>query len=184
MNTSSALNLVPRREHRRSGLGLLEMLLVMAVAALILGAVMRFYSDASSKHDANETVAEVVQLVSVVHQVYGGQRDYSGLTTSSMLATGLFPKKYLSSDGSTIVTPGGGIILGLNGTANPGSVINFWIYGASRTTCIEIATADWGDILEDRNINGNSYSHYVFSPVQANEMCLDGNSNQIGFNFY
>lgn len=176
---------VPFAARRRRGSMLLEILLGLAILAMAIAGVMLFYNQSVNQQNATATVEEVIQLSTAVHQMYAGSTSYAGLSTLAVYNSKLLDHKYFSDEGNTLNTPGGGQILGLNGTrAFDTAVMNFWIYYASRETCIQIATADWGDMIEDRNINGNSYSDNVFTPSMADGACKSGNNNEIGFNLY
>lgn len=176
---------VPLAASRRRGSMLLEILLGLAILAMAIAGVMLFYNQSVNQQNASATVEEVIQLSTAVHQMYAGTTSYSGLSTLALYNSRLLDHKYFSDEGNTLNTPGGGQILGLNGTrAFDTAVMNFWIYYVSRETCIQIATADWGNMIEDRNINGNSYSDSVFTPSMADGACKSGNDNEIGFNLY
>lgn len=172
--------------YRKVGFSLIELALVLAVTALIVGGVMLMFETASMNQKSADIIEEINLTMQVAHDLTKGAPSYKGLNSSLIAQSGLFPDKWVGSDKASLVNPFGGAITA-NSAANagsPGRVINLWVYALPRRACEDLLTKDFGDTVIDRNVNGRAdYGTRTTPPGEAAYYCQQGSNNFIGFNF-
>lgn len=97
-----------KRSHNNMlGVTLLEIMLVMAIAAMVIVMSIRYYATASASEQANILVEQIQSVISAVDGVTQGSGSYSGVNNSSIVA--LMPNTGLSTSwGGTITVTGTG----------------------------------------------------------------------------
>jgi len=66
------------------GVTLLEMMLVMAIAAIIVVLAVRYYQNASDGQKANQIQDEILNIISAADNIAQGPGTYSGITTTAV----------------------------------------------------------------------------------------------------
>ncbi|EGO3793633.1 prepilin-type N-terminal cleavage/methylation domain-containing protein, partial [Escherichia coli] len=61
------------------GLSLIEASMVLALSAIVVSGVMYYYQSASDNNKTQNTVSELMSIVSAVNGLYAGQQNYKGL---------------------------------------------------------------------------------------------------------
>lgn len=97
-------------QHNRKtipGVTLLEIMLVLAIAALVVVMSIRYYLTSVTAQQANSTIAQMQAIVNAASTIVGDTGDYSVVNTASV--TALMPDKTLNSAwGSAITLSGSG----------------------------------------------------------------------------
>jgi Tfp pilus assembly protein PilE len=105
--------MVMRRTYKSMlGVTLLEIMLVLAIAALVIVMSIRFYQQASTSGKINAALSQVQGIVAAVESWQTAtQQPYSNLTSMTVI------KDYLPSQNASLVNPWGGTVsLGTQGS--------------------------------------------------------------------
>jgi major structural subunit of bundle-forming pilus len=166
---------------RRRGFTLIELAMVLAIAALIIGSVMLFFGSASTNQKTNDVTQETANIAQIVRGLYSGQPDYSGITTASIASSSQMPNKWVSGNtlrngfqGSVTVTPSGA-----NNAQFAVSFSNLPDYA-----CTKIATYDFG--TGSYGVTAGTTTQYgsPLTPVAAEAACNGGSGNTLTFYLY
>lgn len=88
---------------RKAGFTLLEIIVVLAIVALLIGSIMRMYQSAQVERNTEESMAELVAIQDAVHNLGSNQSDYGWLQSNgaqTIAQSSLLPTKYLTATGS------------------------------------------------------------------------------------
>lgn len=91
----------------QKGLSLIEASMVLALSAIVVSGVMYYYQSASDNNKTQNTVSELMSIVSAVNGLYAGQQDYNGLTEQVLYNTSAVPENYKNSSTKGITHPFG-----------------------------------------------------------------------------
>lgn len=134
----------------QKGRSMIEMLGVLAIVGILSVGGIAGYSKAMIKAKSSRLIAQASELVVNIRSLYVSQKDFTGLTSESLLKTGAVPKDMLkdstnTSDNKIIHTYGGEIIV-FQSEIESGLPKAFEIYltGLDSHTCVALATMDWG----------------------------------------
>lgn len=83
----------PRPVPQQRGITLIEVAMVLAIAAVVIGGAMALYLSTSNQRKTTETTQLVVSAVQKLSDLYQGQ-DMKGLTGQIAVAFGVLPKTY------------------------------------------------------------------------------------------
>jgi len=160
-------------------MSLLELLLVLAIAALVVAGVMLFFANASASQRTNDAISEVGQIVEVVHSLYGGTTSYSGLSTSVVAASKQLPNKW-SDQSSTVVDPFSGTVTITPESASGGSNNAFTVEfdGLPDQACAKMATMDFGNVVLDISVDGTDLGNTPATGTNISSVCASGSANQ------
>ncbi|MEB7221785.1 pilus assembly protein [Escherichia coli] len=187
----------------QKGLSLIEASMVLALSAIVVSGVMYYYQSASDNNKTQNTVSELMSIVSAVNGLYAGQQNYSGLNKQVLYNTSAVPENYKNTANQDITHPfGDSIDVGPvgNGGENGYYVL---LKQIPKAACINLATMNFGtsmagvgvgvnsdklksstNNLQKINSNstvqkGNVYGG-AFTPTQASSACT-GDYNDIGY---
>lgn len=180
----------------QKGLSLIEASMVLALSAIVVSGVMYYYQSASDNNKTQNTVSELMSIVSAINGLYAGQQNYSGLKEEVLYNTSAVPENYKDTNNRSITHPFGDSI-------NIGPVNNGGYYvllnKIPKAACINLATMNFGtsmagvgvvdnkDILAKATpkpltanaVSGTVYSS-AFTPTQASSACSN-DYNNIGY---
>lgn len=88
------------------GVTLLEIMLVLAIAAMIIVMSVRYYQSAQANQQANAVLSEIQAITASADALAQGTGSYAGLTTDTVIP--MLPSSVIH--GGTINTPWGGTI--------------------------------------------------------------------------
>jgi len=169
-----------RRLNNR-GVTLVEVMMVLGVMAFLLGLVMTIMGSVNQSRHADELKQEIITLAQISNELSNSRVDFSNIQASSVIQSGLLPKKYIAGD--QIVTPSGGHII-LENYGEYQNTISFWAYGLTRDECMLIVTTDFSGITSAMNTNWVYDSGGIpYTTQRADSSCQAGTSNYIGMNF-
>ncbi len=131
---------------KMAGVTLLEVMLVLAVAAMIIVMSVRYYQSATNSQQANTTLQMIQGITAAADGMAQGTGTYSAVTTSSI--TSLMPNNNMNTPWGTAVTvstPGAGSTYTMLFPGMPAAVCNQLINrlsGNSKYTTISACAAD------------------------------------------
>ncbi|HBA8920665.1 TPA: pilus assembly protein, partial [Escherichia coli] len=182
----------------QKGLSLIEASMVLALSAIVVSGVMYYYQAASDNNKTQNTVSELMSIVSAVNGLYAGQQNYNGLDSSVLYNTSAVPENYKNSTTKGITHPfGGDISVGGRGT-NGDDGYYVLLKDIPKAACINLATMNFGTSMagigtgaDENNIkNANTqtlntgtqvskgqYYGGAFTPSQAASACSDDSNN-------
>lgn len=128
----------------QKGLSLIEASMVLALSAIVVSGVMYYYQSASDNNKTQNTVSELMSIVSAVNGLYAGQQNYKGLTEQVLYNTSAVPENYKNSSTQGITHPFGDDIdvgpIGNNGENGYYVLLN----KIPKAACINLATMNFG----------------------------------------
>ncbi|HHU2117506.1 TPA: pilus assembly protein, partial [Escherichia coli] len=69
-----------RKNKMEKGLSLIEASMVLALSAIVVSGVMFYYQSASDSNKTQNTVSQVMSVMSAINGLYVGQASYTDLT--------------------------------------------------------------------------------------------------------
>lgn len=184
----------------QKGLSLIEASMVLALSAIVVSGVMYYYQSASDNNKTQNTVSELMSIVSAVNGLYAGQQNYSGLTKEVLYNTSAVPENYKNTQTQDITHPfGDKIEVGPVERANGYYVL---LRQIPKAACINLATMNFGtsmagvgvgvegSALKNSSLGGlpkpakdvkkGTVYGGAFTPTQASSACAD-DYNNIGY---
>ena len=134
----------------QNGRSMVEMLGVLAIIGVLSVGGIAGYSKAMTKFKINKTMDQVSMLVANIRTLYSGQRNYSGLSTSTAVGFGIIPNEMYKDSSSLVNAFNGTVTISVAGNlptaTDAGDTKAFQIVysGLSREACVTISSADWG----------------------------------------
>lgn len=131
----------PRHQH---GFTLLELSFVLAGILILMAITAGVWASMRASSENYGASSQLSELSGAVQSLYP-LHDYTGLTVTSLIASGVLPKNLLSEDGTTIRNDWGGIVqvsgIGLSGA--PGAIDGYSIrlYAVPRDACNRLIAA-------------------------------------------
>lgn len=186
----------------QKGLSLIEASMVLALSAIVVSGVMYYYQSASDNNKTQNTVSELMSIVSAVNGLYAGQQNYNGLTEEVLYNTSAVPENYKNSSNKGITHPfGDDITVGPRGT-NGEDGYYVLLNQIPKAACINLATMNFGTSMAGVGVgvdinklgaatpattitsatkvsNGTLYAG-AFNPTQAATAC-SSDYNNIGY---
>jgi prepilin-type N-terminal cleavage/methylation domain-containing protein len=106
------------RYNTSNGFSLLELLLVVAVGAVLILAGLGAYRLVTTNANTNDTKRQLVQIKSEAQRVYASQGTYTGLTTATAAAAGIFSGIKGGDTGAPVTPFGFAYAIAAAGTGN------------------------------------------------------------------
>jgi prepilin-type N-terminal cleavage/methylation domain-containing protein len=160
---------------RQRGFSLIEIAMVLGIAALLIAGVMIFFTTASNAAKTNDTASEVSAINQTTHDLYAGQQNYTvGDFSATLAKAGTLPAKWVS--GATLVTPFGGTVTVTGVAAATGVASTFAVYLPTlpEPVCNSIATKDFGTGVNLVQIGTDAGQAAPYTPVAAAPLCRGG----------
>ncbi|WP_096961360.1 type 4 pilus major pilin [Escherichia coli] len=135
-----------KRKKAEKGLSLIEASMVLALSAIVVSGVMFYYQSASDSNKTQNTVSEVMSVMSAINGLYVGQSSYTGLSDSVLYNSSAVPANYKGTSG-IINNPFGGR---LHVAPNTGSAGGYALLldGVPQSSCVNIASMNLGTSLQ------------------------------------
>lgn len=186
----------------QKGLSLIEASMVLALSAIVVSGVMYYYQSASDNNKTQNTVSELMSIVSAVNGLYAGQQNYSGLTKEVLYNTSAVPENYKNTQTKDITHPFGDKIE--VGPVGPAGENGYYVLlrQIPKAACINLATMNFGtsmagvgvDVTSDtlkrsspgqlpkpaNNVTKGTVYGGAFTPTQASSACA-ADYNNIGY---
>lgn len=184
-----------RKNKMEKGLSLIEASMVLALSAIVVSGVMFYYQSASDSNKTQNTVSQVMSVMSAINGLYVGQASYDGLSDTVLYNSSAVPANYKGSTPGVINNPFGGR---LHVAPNNGNSKGYALLleGVPQSSCVNIASMNLGTSLQgvgvktpmkigDVSVNLNATpSGPVYSgtltPARAANLCSDA-TNSITF---
>lgn len=132
----------PQRK-RQQGFTLIELVIVIAIAAAILFAVWIGVSRAQNSRKANEAVQNFNMMMADVRTKFGVQGSFAGITPAVMIDLGMVPQPMINGNAirTSFNTAVAVAATNLNGTAGDGVEFSYTI---PRVNCADFVTGTSG----------------------------------------
>ena len=157
----------------RRGLTLIEAAMVLAILALVIAGIMLFYTQANSSRLTTAALNDLAAVQQTVRSLYGGQAQYTGVTTAIIADSKNLPAKMTS--GSTLRHSFNGtiIIAAADAGAGTGSGFSVEFSNVPKDACVKMLTSDLGRGLYSAgaSVIQNQNSGLPFNPTQATASC-------------
>lgn len=185
----------------QKGLSLIEASMVLALSAIVVSGVMYYYQSASDNNKTQNTVSELMSIVSAVNGLYAGQQNYSGLTKEVLYNTSAVPENYKNTQTKDITHPfGDKIEVGSVGQAGENGYYVL-LNKIPKAACINLATMNFGTSMAgvgvgvdsnklkspgqlqkpaNNKVTKGAVYDGAFTPTQASSACAD-DYNNIGY---
>ncbi|HCN0640456.1 TPA: pilus assembly protein, partial [Escherichia coli] len=125
------------------GLSLIEASMVLALSAIVVSGVMFYYQSASDSNKTQNTVSQVMSVMSAINGLYVGQASYSGLSDTVLYNSSAVPANYKGSTAGVINNPfGGRLHVAPNTGASGGYAL--LLDGVPQSSCVNIASMNLG----------------------------------------
>lgn len=181
-----------RKNKMEKGLSLIEASMVLALSAIVVSGVMFYYQSASDSNKTQNTVSQVMSVMSAINGLYVGQASYKGLSDAVLYNSSAVPANYKGGPGE-INNPFGGR---LRVAPNSGGY-TLLLEGVPKSSCVNIASMNLGTSLQGvgvgvtpngnltaNNLNGQPSKGVVYSgtltPANAAALCSEA-ANSITF---
>lgn len=142
----------------KKGFSLLEILLVLAIAAtLVIGAFI-IYPKARDNANANTLFNEIGMIRAAVQELYGSRPGYLGLNNQVLRDSNLLPKSMYSPNGQFMSHAGNNISLSVPWNTS----YSIQISNVSNATCIKLVKNLYNGMkgVNTVQINNTGYSDY------------------------
>lgn len=201
VNIMQQKKMVLRKNKMEKGLSLIEASMVLALSAIVVSGVMFYYQSASDSNKTQNTVSQVMSVMSAINGLYVGQASYSGLSDTVLYNSSAVPANYKGSTGE-INNPFGGKLHVAQNTDNSGGYA-LLLDGVPQSSCVNIASMNLGTSLQGvgvgpnimnnkstsvklaavkagSSVNANTIYSGTLSPANAAKLCT-GVTNSITF---
>lgn len=177
-----------RKNKMEKGLSLIEASMVLALSAIVVSGVMFYYQSASDSNKTQNTVSQVMSVMSAINGLYVGQASYTGLTDAVLYTSSAVPENYKDKSKQQINNPFGGklTVAALNGGG-----YTLTLDRVPKSSCVNIASMNLGTSLQGvgvgvtnikgpltpKPLNNNPTKGEVYSgtltPANAATLCSD-----------
>lgn len=134
-----------RKNKMEKGLSLIEASMVLALSAIVVSGVMFYYQSASDSNKTQNTVSQVMSVMSAINGLYVGQASYTGLTDNVLYNSSAVPENYKDKSNKTINNPFGGK---LKVAALDAGGYTLTLDGVPQSSCVNIASMNLGTSLQ------------------------------------
>ncbi|MBA1119726.1 pilus assembly protein [Escherichia coli] len=147
VNIMQQKKMVLRKNKMEKGLSLIEASMVLALSAIVVSGVMFYYQSASDSNKTQNTVSQVMSVMSAINGLYVGQASYSGLSDTVLYNSSAVPANYKGSTAGVINNPfGGRLHVAPNTGASGGYAL--LLDGVPQSSCVNIASMNLGTSLQ------------------------------------
>lgn len=179
-----------KRNKMEKGLSLIEASMVLALSAIVVSGVMFYYQSASDSNKTQNTVSQVMSVMSAINGLYVGQASYTGLNNEVLLNSSAVPENYKDKTNKKINNPFGGELK----VAPHGGGYTLSLNGVPKSSCVNIASMNLGTSLQGVGVgisgavptpealNGrqpakNKVYSGTLTPANAAALCSDATNN-------
>ncbi|MBF5604841.1 pilus assembly protein [Escherichia coli] len=146
-NIMQQKKMVLRKNKMEKGLSLIEASMVLALSAIVVSGVMFYYQSASDSNKTQNTVSQVMSVMSAINGLYVGQASYSGLSDTVLYNSSAVPANYKGSKG-VINNPFGGRLHVVQNTEPTSGGYALFLDGVPQSSCVNIASMNLGTSLQ------------------------------------
>lgn len=142
-----------RKNKMEKGLSLIEASMVLALSAIVVSGVMFYYQSASDSNKTQNTVSQVMSVMSAINGLYVGQASYAGLSDEVLFNSSAVPENYKDKSSRNINNPFGGK---LKVAEKTGGGYTLTLEGVPKSSCVNIASMNLGTSLQAVGVNVNN----------------------------
>jgi Tfp pilus assembly protein PilE len=135
----------------KSGMTLVEVMIVFAVALTMVGFAYAMYNYLSGSSETSQTQQSIAALRMGIKGIYSSQSSYSGLSNATVIQSQAAPSNLIK--GNQLSSPLGGAITVTSGTG--GSTFSIALAGLDQKPCVFLAT-NQTDGWQSIQVNGTS----------------------------
>ena len=146
-NIMQQKKMVLRKNKMEKGLSLIEASMVLALSAIVVSGVMFYYQSASDSNKTQNTVSQVMSVMSAINGLYVGQPSYSGLSDTVLYNSSAVPANYKGKNPGEINNPFGGRLHVVQNTG-PSNGYALHLEGVPQSSCVNIASMNLGTSLQ------------------------------------
>lgn len=144
-----------RRPRRAQGFSLLEILLVLGIAAALIIAAFVVYPKVQAANRAQAEEQNIAAIAAGVRGLYAGSSNYASISNQVLLNGKVFPDNMVAADGATVTNVWGGILVVLPST-NVTNGFNIQETGVPQVECAQIVTSA-----------GNNFTYIALNGAQV-----------------
>lgn len=141
-----------RKNKMEKGLSLIEASMVLALSAIVVSGVMFYYQSASDSNKTQNTVSQVMSVMSAINGLYVGQASYTDLTDAVLYNSSAIPDNYKDKTPPQINNPFGGKLK----VASNGGGYTLTLDGVPKSSCVNIASMNLGTSLQGVGVEVNT----------------------------
>lgn len=149
-----------RKNKMEKGLSLIEASMVLALSAIVVSGVMFYYQSASDSNKTQNTVSQVMSVMSAINGLYVGQASYAGLSDDVLYTSSAVPENYKDQATKKINNPFGGKLSVASRNNSGGYTLT--LEGVPKSSCVNIASMNLGTSLQGVGVAVNNLNS---SPV-------------------
>jgi prepilin-type N-terminal cleavage/methylation domain-containing protein len=161
---------------RQAGMTLIEIIVVLAIGALIIGGALSLYSNASSAQASNQMNSDLTAIRASVKSMYATQGGYGAASLNSVLITANKVPTTMAVSGSTISHA-------LNGTLTiTGATSNFTMAATNIPTAVCVALLSAASGYTSIQVGSNAArTTFPITPANAATDCAAAATQTITF---
>ena len=158
-----------RKNKMEKGLSLIEASMVLALSAIVVSGVMFYYQSASDSNKTQNTVSQVMSVMSAINGLYVGQASYDGLSDTVLYNSSAVPTNYKGSSAGVINNPFGGRLHVAPNTGNSRGYA-LLLDGVPQSSCVNIASMNLGTSLQGVGVNVTNPNDNPVTTPQAGKL--------------
>lgn len=179
----------------KKGFSLLEIILVLAIAAALVIAALLIYPKVKSHNNILNEVKNIGLIVAAAKELYGGKANYQGLTTVVLAQSGLLPESLLQ-DGVKIRNSWNGSITYTAGNGSAGNYTTVQVQSSDipKDDCFNLVSQLYGAYkgsLDNFQVNytniymrpTNTRDEIPFDMNEVQKACTSSATSTIYINF-
>ncbi|WP_460199850.1 type 4 pilus major pilin [Escherichia coli] len=156
-----------RKNKMEKGLSLIEASMVLALSAIVVSGVMFYYQSASDSNKTQNTVSQVMSVMSAINGLYVGQASYAGLSDDVLYNSSAVPENYKDKNSKKINNPFGGR---LSVASKTGGGYTLTLEGVPKSSCVNIASMNLGTSLQGVGVNVTDPNSNPVTKPQAGKL--------------
>ncbi|HFY0382766.1 TPA: type 4 pilus major pilin [Escherichia coli] len=156
-----------RKNKMEKGLSLIEASMVLALSAIVVSGVMFYYQSASDSNKTQNTVSQVMSVMSAINGLYVGQASYAGLSDDVLYNSSAVPENYKDKTSKKINNPFGGRLSVASKTSGGYTLT---LEGVPKSSCVNIASMNLGTSLQGVGVNVTNPNDNPVTTPQAGKL--------------
>ena len=156
-----------RKNKMEKGLSLIEASMVLALSAIVVSGVMFYYQSASDSNKTQNTVSQVMSVMSAINGLYVGQASYAGLSDDVLYNSSAVPENYKDKTSKKINNPFGGRLSVASKTSGGYTLT---LEGVPKSSCVNIASMNLGTSLQGVGVNVTNPNDNPVTKPQAGKL--------------
>ena len=170
------LNATGRRAANEEGWAIMSSMIAIFIGLIMMAGIFGLVQIALQGSNVQAAQNHISMIRTNAQQLFSGQPDYSGLTTSLATSAGMIPSEMVS--GSSVVNAWSGSVTVATGT--PSSQFDITYSGLPEEACIKLAPFGYGS-WDSVTVGGSSISQSGGTAVSDAVSACSGSSNTLVF---